>query len=69
MVIENVNMGFMQMQMQQPCNSCKGRGNINAKDCKKCKGKRLINEGKTMVVEIERGMTSGDNIKFERQGE
>jgi len=42
---------------------------VNAKNCKHCQGKRLVNEGKNVVVEIERGMATGDNIKFERQGE
>lgn len=57
------------MQMQQPCDSCQGKGRVNSKNCKHCQGKRVVNEGKQFVVEIERGMSNGDQIKFERQGE
>ena len=62
-------MGFMQMQMQQPCNACQGKGKINKKNCVHCQGKRLTQEGKQFQVDIERGMATGDVIKFERQGE
>lgn len=40
--MQNVNMGIMQMQMQQPCPKCKGKGRAAAKICKDCKGKRLV---------------------------
>ena len=65
-VTQNVNMGMMQMQMQQPCGKCSGKGKIFAKVCPSCRGGRLMNEGKKFAVDVERGMKNGETIIFER---
>ena len=67
--MQTVNMGIMQMQMQQPCNHCGGKGKVNAVDCKSCRGKRVIQESKQFTVDIEKGMKNGDRIVFEKEGE
>lgn len=62
-------MGMMQMQMQQPCSQCKGKGKVFAKQCPSCRGGRVVPEAKTFQVDVERGMKTGDTVVFERQGE
>ena len=60
------NMGFMQMQMQQPCDKCKGKGRINEKNCADCRGKKVIQEPKTFTVDIKKGMMHKEKIVYER---
>ena len=69
MVLQMVNMGMMQMQMQQPCPQCGGKGQTMAAKCKQCRGGRLIQETKMVDIAIEKGMTDGDTVFFEREGE
>lgn len=64
-----VNMGMMQMQMQQHCPVCGGKGNTMAAKCNKCRGSRLIQETKMLEITIEKGMADGDTVHFEREGE
>jgi len=40
-----------------------------AKNCKKCRGGRLINESKLLEINIEKGIANGDTILFEKEGE
>jgi DnaJ-class molecular chaperone len=63
------NMGFMQIQTQQPCDKCKGKGRTNEKDCKVCKGRKVQIEPKDFSVDIARGMANNEKIVYERQGE
>lgn len=62
-------LGPMMQQIQQPCNDCDATGEIiNAKDkCKQCNGKKTISERKVLEVHIDKGMKSGQQIRF--QGE
>ena len=48
------------------CPRCQGTGEIidQADKCKKCKGKKVVDEKKTIVVHIEPGMEDGDKISF-----
>lgn len=41
-VMENVQMGPMTMQMEQPCRKCKGRGKIFKHICPICGGHKLV---------------------------
>jgi DnaJ-class molecular chaperone len=68
-VMERINMGGMQMQMQQHCNVCQGKGTTMASKCPGCKGRRLVNENKEIELQIEKGMKSGDTIVLEKEGE
>ena len=62
-------LGPMMQQIQQPCGECEGTGEMmNPKDrCKQCHGKKTISERKVLEVHIDKGMKSGQQIKF--QGE
>lgn len=59
-------LGPMVQQIQQPCNECEGTGEMmNPKDrCKTCIGKKTISERKVLEVHIDKGMKSGQQIKF-----
>jgi len=56
----------MMQQIQQPCNECEGTGEMmNPKDrCKTCNGKKTNSERKVLEVHIDKGMKSGQQIKF-----
>jgi len=62
-------MGFMQIQMQQPCDKCRGKGRTNEKDCGQCRGRKVVMEKKELVIDIVKGMSNGEKIIYERQGE
>ncbi|RXK36245.1 chaperone regulator [Tremella mesenterica] len=59
-------LGPMMQQIQQPCNECEGTGEVmDPKDrCKSCNGKKTISERKVLEVHIDKGMKSGQQIKF-----
>ncbi|KAL1411060.1 Type I HSP40 co-chaperone [Vanrija albida] len=59
-------LGPMMQQIQQPCNECEGTGEImDPKDrCKTCHGKKVVSERKVLEVHIDKGMKSGQQIKF-----
>jgi DnaJ family protein A protein 2 len=59
-------LGPMMQQIQQPCNECEGTGEImDPKDrCKTCHGKKVNSERKVLEVHIDKGMKSGQQIKF-----
>jgi DnaJ family protein A protein 2 len=59
-------LGPMMQQIQQPCNDCEGTGEMmNPKDrCKTCNGKKTNSERKVLEVHIDKGMKSGQQIKF-----
>jgi len=60
--------GF-QVQMQQPCDHCHGKGQVAKNKCPVCSGRRVVAEKKALEVVIERGMSAGDKIIFERESE
>ena len=59
----------MQMQMQQPCDKCRGKGRTNEKNCDACRGRKVVQEKKELTVDIVKGMANNEKIVFERQGE
>ncbi|KAJ2334095.1 Type I HSP40 co-chaperone [Coemansia sp. RSA 2681] len=62
-------MGPMVQQIQQHCRQCAGEGEeIDPRHkCKKCDGKKVVNERKQLEVHIDRGMKGGQKVVF--QGE
>lgn len=58
--------GPMVQQIQQPCGECEGSGQMmNPKDrCKTCNGKKINSERKVLEVHIDKGMKSGQQIRF-----
>lgn len=59
-------LGPMVQQIQQPCGDCEGTGEIvDPKNrCKQCNGKKTQQERKVLEVHIDKGMKSGQQIKF-----
>jgi DnaJ-related protein SCJ1 len=69
-VMQKIQVGFgMQMQMQTACDRCGGRGQITAANCPHCQGRKVVNDVKTLNVQVERGMKDGDEVVFEREAE
>lgn len=64
-------MGPMVQQIQQPCNECRGEGEvINERDrCKNCMGKKIVSERKILEVFIDKGMRDGQRITFSGEGD
>lgn len=63
--LRQIGPGMVQ-QMQSTCGSCKGAGKvIDEKDkCKSCKGNKVFKDRKVLEVNIEKGMTHGQKIRF-----
>lgn len=61
----------MYTQQQVECPSCEGSGQtIREKDrCKKCKGKKVVDELKIMEVFIEKGMQNGEQVVLAGQAD
>lgn len=55
--------------MQTECPTCRGKGSTMAAKCPHCYGKRLVNDNKQLTIDIEKGMSNGDTIIFEREAE
>ena len=69
MVLKYMQMGPMTMQVQSHCDKCGGQGSWIEKKCDKCSGRKVVNQGKQMTAQIERGMTDGEEILFSREAE
>ncbi|XP_047327063.1 dnaJ protein homolog [Impatiens glandulifera] len=56
----------MVQQMQQPCNECKGTGELISDEdrCPQCKGEKVVPEKKVLEVIVEIGMKNGQKITF-----
>lgn len=67
--VVNRSMGFMQMQQQISCPDCSGEGEIIKTRCNVCRGNKTVRETKTLEVHIEKGMTHGQRITFEGEGD
>ncbi|KAJ8035621.1 DnaJ-like subfamily A member 1 [Holothuria leucospilota] len=61
----------MVQQIQSQCAACRGQGErINAKDrCKTCQGNKVVRTRKILEINIERGMSDGEKIIFEGEGD
>lgn len=55
--------------MQTHCDKCGGRGVTMAAACPHCGGRKVVNDVKTLTVQVERGMKDSDEIVFEREAE
>jgi DnaJ homolog subfamily A member 2 len=65
MMIRQIGPGMVQ-QMQTSCSNCKGSGKLmDEKDkCKSCKGNKVYKDRKVLEVNIEKGMSSGQKIRY-----
>ena len=59
-----IRRGNMIQQMQSACSTCNGKGTIidPTKQCKACKGSKVIPETRVIEVCIDRGMKEGDRV-------
>lgn len=59
-------LGPMIQQMQSVCGECRGEGEIiREKDrCKKCHGKKTVQERKVLEVHVDKGMQGGQRVVF-----
>jgi len=61
----------MVQQTQRVCPDCSGEGEIiDAKHrCKKCKGKKVVQESKVLEVQVEKGMRDEQKVTFRGEGD
>jgi hypothetical protein len=68
MVQQQMAPGFV-VQMQETCSECGGRGNKVKNVCPHCQGRKVMLEEKVLTADIEKGMPSDSEIRFERESE
>lgn len=64
--------GPMVQQIQQPCPDCEGEGeriDPPSDRCKKCNGKKIVQERKVLEVRIDKGMEDGQQITFKEEAD
>jgi DnaJ family protein A protein 2 len=68
--IQPIGPGMVQ-QVQRTCGNCQGEGEvIDPKNrCKKCLGKKVVEEIKVLEVEVDKGMKDGQKITFAEEGD
>lgn len=64
----DTGMGFT-FRMQNTCQRCQGKGIVFSEVCPHCNGRKIVREDKKLRVEIEKGMTDGQHIIFEKESE
>jgi chaperone protein DnaJ len=62
------NMGFMTMNMQQPCPKCRGERTIIKDKCNKCKGNKHVDKNVSLTLKIEKGTPSDARIMVKNMG-
>ena len=67
--MQTINMLGMQMQMEQECERCGGKGVIFSEICPHCRGRKIIRESTKLTLEIEKGMENGQKIVFKGESE
>ena len=58
-------MGFMVVQMNAPCDACRGQGQRTTKDCIPCGNRRFVEKERSLEAKILPGMCDNDRIVFE----
>lgn len=68
--VQQLGPGMLQ-QIQTICHECRGEGEIiNPKDrCKQCQGKKVVRDRKILEVHVDKGMTDGQKIVFNGEGD
>ncbi len=59
-----MQMGPMIMNSSGPCTDCSGEGQKISKECEPCKGKGRVPEIRQLDVQIEPGMSAGEQLTF-----
>ena len=58
-------MGFMVVQMNAPCDACRGQGQRTTKDCIPFGNRRFVEKERSLEAKILPGMCDNDRIVFE----
>lgn len=66
--VQQLGPGF-NVQMQQTCDKCGGKGKTHKHKCPHCSGHRVVDETVELQAEVERGMPDGHQLVFERMSE
>ena len=53
----------------QPCEICAGKGLISDENCPKCLGRGVAEKDVTLIVNVPRGVLTGDELRLNGQGE
>ena len=67
-VFRETHTAFGVMRSEQECRTCDGSGSIIENKCKKCKGRKYIDEEVTLTVSIPSGVESGDRLTVSNKG-
>jgi DnaJ-class molecular chaperone len=70
MLTRQIAPGMIQ-QMQSGCETCSGQGQIidEKNKCRKCNGRRTVQEQKILEVAITPGMRENEKIVFQAEGD
>jgi DnaJ-class molecular chaperone len=53
------------MMSHGPCNACRGKGQQSVGKCNGCQGRGLLPEEKSLEINVEPGMMSGNTVVFQ----
>jgi DnaJ-class molecular chaperone len=67
-VLQQIAPGF-NIQTQQTCDRCRGKGHTHSENCPVCNGHKIKKENKELTIIVEKGMADKSEIKFERASE
>ncbi len=59
-----IQMGPMIMENVGPCMTCGGGGRSKGDSCGTCKGSKFVKEQKTLELQVQKGMKTGDVVTF-----
>jgi len=62
-----MRMGPMMVQMQQPCDQCRGKGVTFKQRCPDCGGGGIVEDNKALTCIVDAGMKDGDELKFDNE--
>lgn len=60
---------FGSVQTAAACETCSGTGSVSEKPCSTCKGIGVERRTKTMTIEVPAGISDGEALKFNGEGE
>eukprot|EP00462_Mataza_sp_D1_P011072 CAMPEP_0175152538 /NCGR_PEP_ID=MMETSP0087-20121206/19174_1 /TAXON_ID=136419 /ORGANISM="Unknown Unknown, Strain D1" /LENGTH=347 /DNA_ID=CAMNT_0016438991 /DNA_START=93 /DNA_END=1136 /DNA_ORIENTATION=+ len=66
--MQQLGPGF-NVQMQDHCDKCGGKGKTAKKLCPHCRGTKTVDEDKELNAVVEQGMDTGSELRFERASE
>lgn len=67
-VIRQTKTVFGVMRSEQACSVCNGTGSIIKNKCKKCNGKKLLDEEVTLTLSIPAGIDNGEQLVVSNKG-